>query len=150
LGLDAICRKAMSLAPENRYASALELAADVEHWLADEQVSAWREPRMVRLGRWMRRHRARVVGAVAALAAAVVCLGASTGLLLAAYREANHQREDADTQRDRAAARFKMAREAVDQFFTGVSASKELKEKGLESLRQKLFQSAADFYEKLV
>ena len=42
--LDAICRKAMALRPDDRYASALDLAADVERWLADEPVSAEREP----------------------------------------------------------------------------------------------------------
>src|SRR5262249_1536385 len=36
--LGAICLKAMALQPEERYPTALELAADVEHWLADEPV----------------------------------------------------------------------------------------------------------------
>jgi serine/threonine protein kinase len=36
--LDAICRKAMALQPQDRYATALALAADVEHCLADEPV----------------------------------------------------------------------------------------------------------------
>jgi hypothetical protein len=42
--LDAVCRKAMALAASERYATALELAADVERWLADEPVTAYREP----------------------------------------------------------------------------------------------------------
>jgi serine/threonine-protein kinase len=150
LGLDAICRKAMALSPQDRYATAQELVADVEHWLADEPVSAWTEPRSARLGRWMRRHRAGVVGAVAALVAVIICLGASTGFLLAAYREANRQRSDANTQRERAATRFSMARQAVDDFQTKISDNKELKERGLEPLRQKLLQSAADFYQRFV
>lgn len=71
-GLDAICRKAMSLKPEDRYATALDLAADVEHWLADEPVSAYREPLTARAGRWMRRHRSVVVGVGVFLVVAVV------------------------------------------------------------------------------
>jgi serine/threonine-protein kinase len=163
-GLDAICRKAMALSPADRYATALELAADVEHWLADEPISASSEPRGVRLGRWMRRHRAGVVGAVAALIAAVLCLGASTGLLLAANREAEQQRKNAEfqseeaqrqeaianDQRDRAAARFQMAGEVVYQFQTKVGDSKDLKSHGLESLRRKLLEQATIFYKKLV
>ena len=43
--LEAICLKAMALRPEDRYASARALADDVEHWLADEPVAAYREPR---------------------------------------------------------------------------------------------------------
>ena len=41
----------MALRPEDRYPSALALAADVELWLADEPVSAYREPIATRLGR---------------------------------------------------------------------------------------------------
>jgi serine/threonine-protein kinase len=59
VALDAICRKAMALAPSNRYATASELTADLEHWLADEPVAAYPEPLRVRLGRWGRRHRPR-------------------------------------------------------------------------------------------
>jgi formylglycine-generating enzyme required for sulfatase activity/tRNA A-37 threonylcarbamoyl transferase component Bud32 len=54
--LEAVCLQAMSLRPQDRYGSPKELAADVERWLADEPVSAWREPLLVRLRRWGRRH----------------------------------------------------------------------------------------------
>ena len=36
------------LKPGDRYAEAGEFAADIEHWLADEPVNAWREPWTVR------------------------------------------------------------------------------------------------------
>ena len=39
--LEAICLKAMAVRPEDRYLSAKALADDVEHWLADEPVSAY-------------------------------------------------------------------------------------------------------------
>jgi serine/threonine protein kinase len=55
--LDAICRKAMALEPAERYASALELAADVERWLADRPVSAWREPLLRKVWRGLTRPR---------------------------------------------------------------------------------------------
>ena len=48
--LEAICRKAMARRPEDRYDSAKALADDVEHWLADEPVAAWREPVTTRGG----------------------------------------------------------------------------------------------------
>jgi serine/threonine protein kinase/Tfp pilus assembly protein PilF len=38
--LEAVCLKAMALRPADRYSTALELAADVEHWLADGPVAA--------------------------------------------------------------------------------------------------------------
>jgi serine/threonine-protein kinase len=65
--LDAVCRKAMALAASERYATALELAADVERWLADEPVAAYREPWTARAGRWVKRHRVPVTNVWAAL-----------------------------------------------------------------------------------
>src|SRR5262249_45301688 len=46
--LVAVCRKAMALHPTDRYAGPLALAEDLEHWLADEPVSATAEPMTVR------------------------------------------------------------------------------------------------------
>ncbi len=54
--LDAICRKAMSRHPAARYSSPLELAAEVERWLADEPVLAYPEPLGERLRRWAKRN----------------------------------------------------------------------------------------------
>jgi tetratricopeptide (TPR) repeat protein/tRNA A-37 threonylcarbamoyl transferase component Bud32 len=79
--LDAICRKAMALKPENRYATALDLAADVEHWLADEPVEAYPERWKARAGRWARRHRETVAGAAAFLVSAVIALSLSMVLV---------------------------------------------------------------------
>jgi hypothetical protein len=70
--LDAVCRKAMALAASARYATALELAADVERWLADEPVAAYREPWTARAGRWVKRHRVPVTSVWAALMMLVV------------------------------------------------------------------------------
>jgi serine/threonine protein kinase/tetratricopeptide (TPR) repeat protein len=72
----------------------------------------------------------------------------------AAERQANEvarQNElKAAQQRDLAKARFRMAREAVDQYQTRVSESPELKAKGLEKLRTELLEAAAGFYDKFV
>jgi hypothetical protein len=55
--LDAVCTRAMARKPADRYAAALDLAADFERWLADEPVSAFQEPLSARVRRWARRHR---------------------------------------------------------------------------------------------
>jgi tetratricopeptide (TPR) repeat protein/tRNA A-37 threonylcarbamoyl transferase component Bud32 len=68
--LEAVCLKAMALEPEHRYKTARALALDIERWLADAPVSVYREPLLVRLGRWIRRHKP----LVAAAAVLVVCV----------------------------------------------------------------------------
>src|SRR5262249_13193640 len=42
--LEAVCLKAIAKAPGDRYASALELAREVQNFLADAPVDAYREP----------------------------------------------------------------------------------------------------------
>jgi formylglycine-generating enzyme required for sulfatase activity/tRNA A-37 threonylcarbamoyl transferase component Bud32 len=76
--LEAICLKAMSSQPGGRYSSASALAEDVEHWLGDAPVSAYREGRVERLARWSRRHRSwSRAGGVSLVIVTVVALVAS-------------------------------------------------------------------------
>jgi tetratricopeptide (TPR) repeat protein len=85
--LEAIALKAMAKVPDERYASAGRLAEDLEHWLADEPVAAWPEPYQVRAGRWMRRHRTAVMGAVATLVVGLAGLGAASAVQAQANRQ---------------------------------------------------------------
>jgi serine/threonine-protein kinase len=73
--LEAVCQRAMAAHPGDRYAGAQELAAEVERWLADEPVLAYREPLRVRAGRWVRRHKPQVAAATAALLVALAVGG---------------------------------------------------------------------------
>jgi serine/threonine-protein kinase len=114
--LEAVCLKAMALKREDRYASATDLARDVEAFLADEPVSARPEPPSERLRRWLKRHRTSVMATLAAAAVALVALAVSTVLLQAAYRAEHSARGDAETseknarqQRDRAEEAFTLA-----------------------------------------
>jgi tetratricopeptide (TPR) repeat protein/tRNA A-37 threonylcarbamoyl transferase component Bud32 len=66
-GLEAICLRAMALKPEERYPSARALADDIEHWLADEPVSALGETAFERMQRWARRHKTWTQAAAAAV-----------------------------------------------------------------------------------
>jgi eukaryotic-like serine/threonine-protein kinase len=139
--LEAVCLKAMRLRPGDRYPTALDLAADVEHWLANEPVTAYVEPWKIKARRWVARHQTLAAATVAAVLVATAALGAATVLL----RSAN-ERE----QRLRTAAEqnFQLARDAVDRYFTKVSESSELKAHGLEALRRELLGQAKDFYER--
>ena len=84
--LEAACLKAMALRPEDRYPSPRALADDLEHWLADEPVSAWREPRSIRLRRWVRRHPRLVSGGAAGVLMALAATAALATVITAANR----------------------------------------------------------------
>jgi WD40 repeat protein/serine/threonine protein kinase len=106
--LDAVCCKAMRLDPEQRYASALELATDVERWLADEPVSAWREPWSARSRRWLGRHRTLVASSLVGAGVAVVGLLVGLALLAAAAEgEARARKKAEDKEREAAEQRRK-------------------------------------------
>jgi WD40 repeat protein len=104
-GLEAICLKAMALKPEGRYPSAPALAEDLEHWLADEPISAYRDPPAVRLTRWGRRHRTAAVGIGALLVTAVAALVVSNVVIGYQKQQTELQRQDAEAQRAIAARR---------------------------------------------
>jgi WD40 repeat protein len=103
--LDAVCRKAMALKPGDRYPTALALAADVDAWLADEPVGAYREPWPARAGRWLRRRRTLVVGVFAAMLVAALASGLGVVLLSAANERERDARGDAEQQRTEAEKR---------------------------------------------
>lgn len=79
--LNAIAARATAAESSARYPNPLELAADIERWLADEPVSAFPDPLSTRIRRWVRRHQTATVAAVVLLLAATVSLGVGAALL---------------------------------------------------------------------
>jgi serine/threonine protein kinase/tetratricopeptide (TPR) repeat protein len=175
--LEAVCLKAMALRPEDRYSTCRALAEDIERWMADEPVSAWREPLSRRAQRWARRNRPLVSAAVAAVLVALAGLGSVLAVqrganrALAAkntaldrantdLREAGRQKDAANTAlavankeltRSKAAvqARYDLAFEAIRTLHTGVSEHLLLNEDQFKPQRDRLLKSASDFYGKL-
>ena len=82
--------------------------------MADEPVTAWREPFVRRVRRWAKRNRTTVTSAAVALLVGVVGLSA----VLAVQTRAN-----AELARSRGAvqARYDLAVDAIKTFHTGVS-----------------------------
>jgi len=72
--LSTICLKCLEKDPKRRYASALALAEDLEHWLKHEPIQARRTGLFTRGRKWVRRK-----PAIAALNAALVALAAIMG-----------------------------------------------------------------------
>jgi serine/threonine-protein kinase len=148
--LAAVCLRALALRPQDRYASALDLAADVEHWLADEPLEAYPEQWPERLQRWGRRHRAVVAATGALLLTAILALTISTLLIRQREQAAQTAREQAESQRLRANANLRLAREAVDRTVTKITADSRLKRSDFHQLRHDLLESMVPIYEQLV
>jgi TolB-like protein/Tfp pilus assembly protein PilF/predicted Ser/Thr protein kinase len=70
--LSTICLKCLEKDPKRRYASALALAEDLEHWLKHEPIRAKRSGLVTRARKWVRRN-----PAIAALIASLVALAAA-------------------------------------------------------------------------
>jgi tetratricopeptide (TPR) repeat protein/tRNA A-37 threonylcarbamoyl transferase component Bud32 len=102
--LEAVCMKALAKKPAGRYATAKELAADVQRWLAGEPVTAYRDPLLTRAGRWAGRHRPLVSAAAVLLVAGVAGLSAGTVLLDRARADTERQRQEAVRARGKAEA----------------------------------------------
>jgi serine/threonine protein kinase/predicted negative regulator of RcsB-dependent stress response len=98
--LEAVCLKALAKRREDRYPSAQALAQEVQRFLADEPVTAYRDPPTVRLTRWGRRHRTTVTAAAALLLTATVAL--AVGLVAV------------KAEKDRTALAEKQARQALE------------------------------------
>ena len=95
--LETILLKAMNKEPESRYATALELADDLERFLRDEPILARRSTPLQRARRWARRHRPVMVSAAVTLLAALTVLAGSVGWIVR-DRAARQARRTADIQ----------------------------------------------------
>lgn len=73
-GLDAICRKALAPSTNDRYSNALQLASDLENWMADEPVEAMEENWRQKASRWTRKNRMKTQWIVTAVLLAFVSL----------------------------------------------------------------------------
>lgn len=92
--LEAVCLKAMALKPCDRYSSPQLLADDIEHYLADEPVSAFPEPVTVRARRWVRKHQTLTVTSAAVVLVSAIGLGTISTIISgmnANLRHANDQ-----------------------------------------------------------
>jgi serine/threonine protein kinase/Flp pilus assembly protein TadD len=109
--LETIVLKALEKNPAERYATAQELADDLQRFLRDEPIRARRPTLGQRLLKWARRHAAAVVTAALVSLAAAIGLAVSGALIWRqqqlteeALDERTRALEDARTQRRRALA----------------------------------------------
>lgn len=94
LALEAICLKAMALRSLERYPSPMEMAADIERWLADEPVAVCQDSFTVRATRWVRKHQTlATTSAVAMLLLTIASLAGSLAWNQFKNQQVAHERE---------------------------------------------------------
>jgi tetratricopeptide (TPR) repeat protein len=144
--LDIIVLKAMEKRPADRYATAQELADDLRRYLEDKPIRARRPNVLARVRKWSWRHR----GAVsAAVAATLLVLAATSGVIVWQWRLAVNAGAEARQAQALAEERFDLAKDAVDKYLNQVTQTPELKGANFHELRKKLLETALPFYQKL-
>ncbi len=168
--LEAVCLRAMALLPEDRYSSPRALADDLEYWLADQPVSAYREPLSTRAMRWVRRRKQWVAAAallvllsLIGLALHDVRLGQEQGrtksaleklgqeqeLTKQALEVARQERLRTKQALDQAAGQLKMTRDAYRELLH-VSGTSLANIPQTEELRGRLASGVLENYKKLL
>jgi serine/threonine-protein kinase len=155
--LEAVCMKALSFKPEARYAAPRALAADVKTWLADEPVSARREPFHERARRWAKRNRTIVASGVVALLVGLLGFGVvaavqtkAKNVLDAKNGELDEKNKALVKQTERVESRESQAINAVKRYRDSVVNNPTLKNNlALESLRKELLKEPLAFFRML-
>lgn len=147
--LSAICDRAMSRDPGDRYSSAESLADEVRRYLAGDAVLADRENWTDRISRWCRRHR---TVAFSFAGTSVVLLIAST--FFSYFIHQAHNQERAARVATEAAHRESLqllgeSRVAADAWLIDLSGSLEFYP-GMTPIRNQLIEQATEHYEDLL
>jgi non-specific serine/threonine protein kinase/serine/threonine-protein kinase len=137
--LDTIVLRALSKDPARRYASAGDLAADVERHLAGRPVRARRDSMRYRAGKFVRRHRLGVAATAAAFISLVAGIGATAWQARVARSErARAERDFAEVRRTANAMVFDLHDAILD--LAGSTAARRL----LVAHALRLFELAPD------
>jgi serine/threonine protein kinase len=147
--LETVVLKALGKEPADRYATAQELADDLQRFVENRPIRARRPTLAERLRKWARRHPSLVVAAVLVLALWSAGSFVATALVLneqqkaeAAYRAERHRAEEAEE-------RFKLAQRAVNEMIQ-VSEKELANRPGMEGVRSRLLKSALGYYQELI
>jgi serine/threonine protein kinase len=155
--LETIVLKAIAKTPAERYATAQEMADDLQRFLDDKPVLARRPTLIDKVRKWQRRHKAVVVSAIVS---AFLVLGvAALGLLFAnariteeqdktrdALRREQVKAKEAEEQRQRAVVNLQQARgfiEFITQFSEEALADK-------PDLKRRLLEASYGYYKSFI
>lgn len=160
--LNAICVRAMQAEPDARYATATELADEINRYLAGEAVRVHTETGSEKLMRWVAHHRSVALVTTLAAVASLVFLIVINTISVAAWRREQALRQQTEQSRLQAVVAHREEREAkqealqnmhtafdsIDQWLLGLSADLEYYP-GLSHVRASWLEKAAAHYQKL-
>ena len=148
--LETICLKAIEKSPSKRFASASEMQAELNRYLAGEPIVARPISGVERGSRWLWRHPTVALMGVVVLAA----IGSVVGTIYTSNRRLQYERdfaiqatEEAKTQRALAEKRLDKAIEAVDQMMVRTASERWATRPELQEERQRVLEDAVTFYE---
>ncbi|HLJ93476.1 MAG TPA: serine/threonine-protein kinase [Gemmataceae bacterium] len=148
--LETICLKCLQKERRRRYASAADLADDLERFLAGEAILARPTPAWERCLKWAKRRPALAsllgVSGVAALTVLGVVVAANARLQQANAR-LEQERNDKEAARAQAQENFRQARSAVDEMLRDVGTKQLANIPQMEPVRRALLEKALRFYQ---
>lgn len=147
--LAAICHKAMALDPDQRYASAADLAEDVKRFIAGDAVHAYEEPLFDRIARFCRRYQTACVTAAAAAVVLLVSAVTFSVLIHGAHQSERAARIESQAAHRSALRSLIEARDAADAWLVDLSGSLEFYP-GLEPIRVELLDNAISQYQRIL
>jgi serine/threonine-protein kinase len=158
--LETICLKCLEKDPGRRYASAGDLADDLDRYLRGEPIRGRRVGAVGQLWRWCRRRPLPACLAASLVLSVVAGLGLVTGQWRRAeanfvraeanFVRAEQERTRAEEQRARADEGFREAHRAVQDFYTRASEGKLREIPGAQAIRKELLESALSYYERFL
>src|SRR5262249_14033059 len=141
-----------------RYATAQELADDLQRFLDDKPVRAKRPALVQRLAKWARRHRRVVTAAAVLFLLAVAALSVGIVLIWREKELAKKAQAQAEAERRRAEVRYRLARLAPNDIYTDVIQNwltetevmrKWLTRQAYQEVERELLRKALAYYQEL-
>jgi serine/threonine protein kinase len=159
--LETIVLKAMAKQPGERYATAQELADDLQRFLDDRPIQARRPTLLLRTRKWMYRHR--TVVRVVEAACAVLLVGLAIGAVLlwrakheteqalasadSGWKQVEIERDLAIGEQQRAQANAELSWQAADDMYTRVADQWLAYQPQLEHVQRDFLLKALQFYQ---
>ncbi len=147
--LETIVLRAVAKDPGDRYATAQELADDLQRFLDNVPILARRPTAAERLRKWTRRHPAVVAAGVGLLVLLTAGFAVSTALIREEQRKTEAAYQAERQRAEQAEARFRLARRSVDELIQ-VSEEELADRPGQEGVRKRLLAAALNYYREFI